>query len=434
MEGSSINGEVESEAKPPTKRKGWPADHPTRIAQREAKEAAIASGQYVPKRQLAPKKGSKGKTNVAALEDELLGLAEGESATASLAPRSSMEPRDLSSMMGSDDEDGPAQEPNGNGSNSGKPPRRRRPPKQQTVAELSPDDIIQPCGLTRAELTARYRAGDLQGLTPDDIKAVHDEDWIRKKGEAGELPVRKDGTMRKKPGPAKGFKLKKQPGEVYAQPSERRAARLQDGSELGENGSMAGDETMNGEAEAEIAALLPEAEGTTPNGAAKKPKAKSKKRKAPPAETSTLGEDEIVRLAELDDTDNESRADVTVDDLTASLIDDGPVVAPAPKKKKKKGTGLGRWPKGPAALRAAAALQAANSEEIDTQNPGTPSYEGIGQEISAAMAYVPNTEDPRGVSEAEAKVRLQIVDDLQKSVWSSICKDVPRVSAPETMY
>lgn len=331
-----------------------------------------------------PKKAKKRRTKAvkaAALEDELLGLAEGDNA--STVARSSPAPPQ-SDPFDMDDED-------------------HKP-------SLGMNSIVQPSGLTRAEVIQKIESNDMQGLTQEDVKAVQDEMWKRQKGVAGGAPLRKDGTMRKKPGPSKGWKLFKDG------PIDRRSTSVR-----GDNDSEAGDssimgETVNGEAEAEIAALL--VDDSTP---VTKSKSRSKKRKIeePEAEVSYAASEDGFG------------ADVSVDDLALSLLEDGTPSGGKKKtaKSKQPGVGKGNWTR-PAKettqlQRKAEALAVQNAlggDGIDESE--TPDSNVLGQ------LAVPNVQDPRGVSENEAKIRLGLVEDLQKIVWAGIVKDIPRVSSP----
>ena len=340
-----------SASKVTAKRKGWPADHPTRIAQREAREAAIAAGEIVPKRKA--RKPVKKKEDKAALEDELLGLAEGDNASVS---RSSLPPED-----GSDDE------------HDGLP-----------RMGWSSTDIVQPCGLTREEVISKVEAGDMSGLTEADVKAVQDEMWMRQKDASG--LARKDGTIRKKPGPAKGWKK----------------LRGDNGSVRGDNDSDAGTsiagDTVNGEADAEINALL--------------------------------GDDDSERRLDDDDASDDEKADASTND-------------PSSKKKsgknKQPGVGKGNWTRPPKEdkelVRKAEALAVQN--HIQAQDNGVDGDHGVPTDINYEVVNAnpdlltnmaaPNTEDPRGVSETEAKIRFGLVEELQRQTWASICRDIPRM-------
>ena len=324
----------------PIKRKGWPADHPTRIAQREAKEAAFAAGLELPRRKYNRKTK---REKAAALDDELLGLAEGELGRSSPIPGSD--------VFDGESDDGPEPEP--------------EPP----VEPFDPNIVVKPCGLTRAQVIAKVEANNMVGLTEDDVKAVQDEMWMRKKDLVGGAPIRKDGTVRRKPGPAKGWK--KLRGD---QGSGRREA---------DHESDAGD-TVNGEADADIAALLPDDELS-----------RTKRRK--------LGH-------EGEDEDEDDKPDSEDD---AALI-------PRNVKIREPGVGKGRWtrPTKPEKDLLKKAEEIAGQVEAEVwEDDMPPNFE---------MA-APNSEDPRGVSEMEAKVRLGLVEELQRQAWFAIVRDIPRV-------
>lgn len=116
------------------------------------------------------------------IEDELLGLAEGDdlAATSVVAPSS---PGIAEHDEDDNDKDG---------------------------AEASlpdPDAIVHPCGLPRHEVIRRVAAQELDGLTDKDVKAVQDEIWHREaEAKGSELARTRDGRIKKKPGPAKGWK------------------------------------------------------------------------------------------------------------------------------------------------------------------------------------------------------------------------------------
>jgi DNA helicase INO80 len=350
------NGKPEPPAKVPVKRRGWPKDHPTRIAQREAKERAIAAGIPLPKKQYKRKPKANATTS-AAIDDELLGLAEGDD----VKPSS---PMPASSVI---DDDG-----------------------EMTISD--PNGIILPCGLTRAEVMTKVEAGDMRGLTEDDVKQVQDEMWLRK---SGPPQLRKDGTLRKKPGPAKGWKAMRKMKEAAAHDDDSDAASV-----------------LNGEAEADIAALLDD----------DVPKRKPAKRRKKDTDVKP----------DLDD-DVRSRLGEEEDELLPSDAENGELHAPSkPKRKsgktKEPGVGKGNWTRPSKETKqsgkkgdALQALEAAvdtdgEAEVVEPPPPRKPQHQ-------------PNTYDPRGISEAEAHVRLDLVEELQRQAWASICRDVPKVSS-----
>ncbi|KIR25897.1 DNA helicase INO80 [Cryptococcus deuterogattii LA55] len=297
----------------------------------------------------------------------------------------------------------------------------------------SPSTIVYPSGLTRAEVIAKCEAGDVQGLTEDDVKAVQDEMWMREKAaqaaeNGGVLPMNKDGTVRRKPGPAKGWrkirgidkKKETTPGKAQSTTADSVA------------GSVADEE-----AEADIAALLDDP-------VTKKGK-KIKRRKLEPGAESP-------RFADVEDERNEYRPSDSVlpDEIEdehsragsvggSSVQDTLPSASAAPKKKNSKtkepGVGKGRWtrPTKPEKelVKKAEALASRTSKASlvgpsdDTFGAGPGPAEEVQEEVK--HEYAPNTHDPRGVSENEAKIRHELVEDLQKQVWSNITRDVPRV-------
>ena len=101
------------------------------------------------------KKIKKKQPKIAAIEDELLGLAEGES-------RSSPMPGSDAPEVDYLDEDHPVD-----------------------TGPIGPDTIVYPCGLTRAEVISKVEGNDMRGLTEADVKAVQDEDVGSQKGRCG---------------------------------------------------------------------------------------------------------------------------------------------------------------------------------------------------------------------------------------------------------
>ena len=228
----------------------------------------------------------------------------------------------------------------------------------------------------------------MRGLTEDDVKTVQDEMWMRKKVRlGGSAGIRKDGTIRKKPGPAKGWK-KLRRGEEGASDHDSSAAEGPDGPE------------------ADIAALL---EGDDDN--------RSRRRDG-------------------DDEEDDRRA--SLDAALEGLIQpEGKSRRGA--KAREPGVGKGRWTRPIKAEKDLTkkaeelAIQQVQDrlEEEDINAPnGTTDATVAAVEQAQATVVSANTEDPRGVSEAEATIRLGLVEDLQKQAWASIVRDVPRVSLP----
>lgn len=373
------NGD-ERPVKVPVKRKGWPADHPTRIAQRQAKEAAIAAGIEIPKK----KYKRKPKVSSAAIDDELLGLVEGDVKGSSPMPPSS-------AIDGDETRD-------------------------EITVPGDPNGIVWPCGLTRLEVMAKVEVNDLRGLTEDDVKQVQDEMWLRKNGPAS---LRKDGTMRKKPGPAKGWKAMRKMQERVA-----RGEAVED--------SDAGDTTFNGEADADIAALLEDGGEASP--APTKPKTKRRKKQ----HAVDLAEEAII--SELDDI----KPPHTDDEQSGMENGDTPISTTKKRSSKAKepGVGKGRWtrpPKGeketPTSKRGEGKKQAAGDQSEAGDLDIADNVSEVGPPPPPpAPEHIPNTYDPRGVSESEAKVRLGLVDEIQRQVWMSICRDIPRVYRVNQAY
>lgn len=330
--------------------------------------------------------------SAATLEDELLGLVEADDVKVGASGGGANSHAGASSPpVGYSDEDDEEEE-RGNLEDS------------LQAERFDPDVIVQPSGLTRHEIISKVTRGDMSGLTETDVKAVQDEMWLREK--AGSAPTNKDGTVRRKPGPAKGWK--KLRGKDWDD------GRSDGGTSVGDGAGS----TVNGEAEADIAALLGEEESDAPTPVAVPApapahviapgrtasgrKSRAKKRKVeelvseprPPAEGSELdSEDERILLGE-------------------------PGAAPGSRggRIKEPGVGKGRWtrPIRPADAR---------GDEFDPDQSAM--YDSLPIET---IQVVPNSYDPRGVSEAEARVRLSIVEDLERTIWASICRDIPRVS------
>jgi DNA helicase INO80 len=311
------------------------------------------------------------------LEDELLGLVEGEEdhpgGGGGSRPRASSPPPYSDDELDDDDHD------------------------TLDVERFDPDMIVQPSGLTRAEIIAKVQRGHMAGLTELDVKAVQDEMWLREKAAA---PMNKDGTVRRKPGPAKGWK-KLRGGIDWDERSE--------GTSIGE-GTVGERERERGDADAEIAALLgeddEEGDETFTPGGAKKAKAKSllKKRKLDLGSEGGLAEGSGLG-SEFDSEDDRSR--------TKS----GPGVGTGGRKGKSKAITTATGPEHDleAELEMAAIAMDPQQAKAEAQAQVEP------------VVHIPNTQDPRGVSEAEARHRLHMVEDLEKLVWASICRDIPRV-------
>ena len=198
---------------------------------------------------------------------------------------------------------------------------------------------------------------------------------------------------------------------------------------------------MNGEADAEIAALLEDGSGG--GGGGGKGKKAKRRRLEEGDEVTKFGSEEGL------DTDDERRSSVV----------DGLERKGKASKAKEPGVGKGRWtrpskPEKELRVKAEAlAVQTALEGDEESQ-PGLSLPAAMGMEYSgemlaqmvnagqgglppgalgaaggASMAVpAPNQEDPRGVSENEARIRLGLVEDLQKTAWASIVRDIPRVS------
>lgn len=265
---------------------------------------------------------------------------------------------------------------------------------------FDPDAIVQPSGLTRQQIINKVQKGNMHGLTEADVKAVQDEMWLREK--AGSAPTNKDGTVRRKPGPAKGWK--KLRGKDWDESKS-------------EGGTSIGDGTMNGaDADAEISALLGEDEDGESTAPAKKPRprpsgAAGRKRKMEELAEETRLHHSQEGGSEFDsDDENRLLGDTPGGSGAASGSRGGRIKEP--------GVGKGRWtrPIRPADFKPGDEPDADQSQLFDMSNdPQT-------------ITIPPNSYDPRGVSEVEARVRLNLVEDLEKAIWASICRDVPRVS------
>jgi hypothetical protein len=305
------------------------------------------------------------------LEDELLDLAEGE----------------REHQMGFSSDEEPVTDRDGesraNGYVGSEYDRSSPPP-----VAMDPDHT--PSGLRRAEVIARIESNDLSGLTEDDVKAVQDEMWARQKAAAGdEVAVRKDGKVRKKPGPAKGWKKLRgvpegRPRKSIGQDLESEAASSTVGDDLG--------------ADEEIAALLGDSRPKSKKGV--------KRRKF------DIG-DEANRFDSDDDAEEEET------ELNGEGQSNG-------KKKsykvKEPGVGKGRWTRPPKPEKELKKTEAILSQLQDERQDVAP-------QDDAAIGNEPKGEDPRGVSEHEARSRLGLVEDLQKQIWVGVVRDVPRVSS-----
>ena len=357
-----------------------------------AEDDLLAAASDEPPQKKSKKSKPKKKVKSAAIEAELLDLLEGD--TASSMNRSSPPPP-ASDPFGEDDED-------------------RKP--------VTLDTVFQPSNLTLAQIVARIQAKEKAGLSKDELRAGDDEIWKQQKVAEGGIPLNKDGTLRKKPGPAKGFKFTNR---------ERRPGSLR-----GDNDSEAGDASIaggsvNGEVDADIAGLLFE---DTPTGKSKvKPKTKKK-----PADVDDT-------VASLVDGPEEGSVDDTFGDAALSLLEDGTPGGGKKKKSRPTGVGKGNWQRPvkedkevrdlnrkAEVLAVQNAMQGNDMYEAHSNYAPDYAYDHMAQhpEILPYIA-APNTEDPRGVSETEAKIRLSLAEDLQKLAWASIIKDIPKVSFVE---
>lgn len=340
----------------------------------------------------------------AALEDELLDLVEGEegrgaSASAGVGGGGTSTAGGAGGGVGassphpySDDDDDDDEDTESN-----------------LADRFDPDVVVQPSGLTRREIITKIEKGQMQGLTEADVKAVQDEMWLREK--VGSAPTNKDGTVRRKPGPAKGWK--KLRGGDY---DETRS----------DGGTSVGDGTINGEAEAEIAALLGDDDGDSlslpqplphsTNGGEKKkrprPSGVGKKRKV----------DELA-----DDTRNPEGSELDSEDERLLLGDSGAPTGSRGGRIKEPGVGKGRWtrPIRPADSKVETEIEPDQSLSFET------SLEMQQQQLQSTTIH-PNSYDPRGVSEVEARLRLDLVEELERNIWASICRDIPRVGHHHT--
>jgi DNA helicase INO80 len=278
------------------------------------------------------------------------------------------------------------------------------PPPEEPVG---PDSIVQPSGFTRAEVIRKIEKNDMIGLTEADVKQVQDEMWLRQFTSLKGPMIRKDGTVRKKPGPAKGWKKMRR-----EQGLETGSARGDD-SDGGDTISVAGD-TINGEADAEIAALL-EGDGET-----RKEKVKVKRRKLDNGDEGTrYASENDVRL-DFDEEDDERKSSIAGEAI------EGSAKKPKAAKGKEPGVGKGKWtrPSKPEKdlLKAAEALAVQNAiqsqaistgllpEEVEMvlAMPGQDSADLLNQ------APAPNTEDPRGSVKPRPKSGM---------VWWRNCRD-----------
>ncbi|WWC70534.1 uncharacterized protein I206_104485 [Kwoniella pini CBS 10737] len=380
------------------------------------------------------RKSQGGKSGVN-LDDELLGLVGDEAASSPSAfPPSDAPVPDF----GDDDED----DEDDDISNADEEQESR-----------DPNAIVKPCGLTRAEVIQKIETNDISGLTEDDVKAVQDEMWLRMKEKDGGAPVNKDGTVRKKPGPAKGWKRIR--GIESKKGRKSNTLDGYEGSEAGDT-SIGGDITINGETDADIAALLGD-EQSIPKP--KKNKAKSKKRKLE-------NDQEEIKFVDSED-DHHRYSDIFIDEddfdrsirggsIGGSSAMDGQTSNGGGNKKKSKakepGVGKGRWtrpPKPPTTLEDTPPVEKStkSSNNKKSEKPITiaPQPQAIDEEVNSMLdlpfaqsEYIdlqpekspgpsPNSYDPRGISEIEAKIRFEMVEDLQKMIWNNIVRDVPKI-------
>ncbi|WWC88861.1 uncharacterized protein L201_003776 [Kwoniella dendrophila CBS 6074] len=499
--------------KPPTNGKKAPrksnltSDEPLNLpqmpnqAEEDGKPKPREKRKYVRKSKVGTKSG-------AILDDELLGLVGDEAASSPIPfPPSDAPVPDFSDNDDEDDE--------------------LDPDREEIIQEEStdPDTIVKPCGLTRAEVIAKIESNDISGLTEDDVKAVQDEMWLRMKEKDGGAPVNKDGTVRKKPGPAKGWK------RIRGIESKKGKRGDYEDSDAGDASINGGDFTLNGgETDADIAALLGEGgdgdeDGdisvshqqstiTKPN---KRGKAKAKKRKLEDNQEEIRfvdSEDEIGQHRNSDmilGEEYEDRSTRANSVGGSSAIESVSTVNPSKKKSKAKepGVGKGRWtrpakpekekeekpePNEPdleqekekgkdkkkdkssstptiggngkskkGGERLIAIAPQPSSSSSNNNNIETPTKEKgnnkkkeiiqVDQQVLTAEEEVismndlpfasteilpepipekppgpaPNSYDPRGISVAEAHVRFNLVEDLQKMVWNNVVRDVPKI-------
>ncbi|TYJ51581.1 hypothetical protein B9479_007840 [Cryptococcus floricola] len=300
----------------------------------------------------------------------------------------------------------------------------------------SPSTLVWPSGLTRAEVIAKCMANDVSGLSEDDVKAVQDEIWMKEKlakaetGAGEALPTNKDGTIRKKPGPAKGWKkirgIEKKPDPPKAR------SRTE--------GSVAGSLVDDGE------------EGGLDKGKKVKRRRLDERTESPHFEYGEDGEHAPSESMH-DEQEELSRAGSVGASSAVNGSEAAPASVPAKKKAaktKEPGVGKGRWtrPSKPEKelVKKAEALAGKSKTPLMVQDEALPPFslpfenedvedvfqyagQGVFQQNphGQGQAAAPNTFDPRGVTEEEARIRFELVEDLQRMSWAAIVRDVPRV-------
>ena len=369
-----------------------------------------------PKRKSGPRRK---KIQTAALEDEILDLAESGGEGSLLPDR--VASRRGSIFSGIMDDDSP--EPDGT--------RSRR------LSE------VMSCGLTRREVIDMVERRDVAELPMQDIRAVQDETLLsatevtraratarrqvnRQKVKERKVDTIKEGETTSRRSSVSGVDEMSERGHFLDEDKEGLNGDWDDNREpQGQpEPEEAGDDVL-GEAEADIAALLED----RPK---RKSKSRSKKRKH-----QDDGEHPIrVRRRDMAmyDTSDEEKPDPfdEIDSVVSELLP----VAKKPKSSRSKnaGIGKGRWPR-PSKEEKDLTRKA---EVIAVQNvmgdPETAIAEALEEgtketkDVLEALPGVPNTVDPRGVSDVEAKVRFGLMQELQDQAWQAIVKDVPRVS------
>ncbi|RXK36632.1 hypothetical protein M231_06095 [Tremella mesenterica] len=462
------------------KRRGWPSDHPTRIAQRERKAASVA---------LLPKKPrSHKKKMAAALEDELLDLAGDTSSrldsdderpstpslrlshSAQPTPHSNREDVTPKARTSASNPDDPFDQPEGQVTD-----KKKGKTKEETTENVTdrwdPDIIVQPSGLTRAEVITKVESGNMRGLTEEDVKAVQDEMWMRQKIKDGKALVRKDGTIRKKPGPAKGWK-KLRRGEEFSEVEEGEESETYHSTNI------------------KISNLSNNPQDSSPYDVYDQDE-----------ESNELENEHSNKIGVRKDKDKgkgkENQLD-SLDDQLESLVNPLNSNSKKTSKVKEPGVGKGRWtrpPKDdkkreigyeedvwriegwgeenyhnshphPLSIQQNSSRSGSNFHPLGKNNqsahgmtgrvstlgisglgsghnvPFGISGSGLGVNLGISsnsgmgmngegerggMGGEGNVDDPRGVSEIEAIIRYGLVDDLQRQIWAGVVRDVPRM-------
>lgn len=355
------------------------------------------------------------------MDDEILAMAEGEYGSAFIGVLGG----------GGDGVSRTGDEGEGSNSDEDQPGPSRLGPFSES-GDLDPNPIIYPSGLRKDQVIQLISINDLSQLTEADVKAVQDEMWIKEKN--GNVSSNKDGTLRKKPGPAKGWKKLR---EAEGRPVGESRRSIGGGSEVGsEFDDSIGDEDEHRSKKRRIDVL-----GGGGGGGEDGSRYDESEEDRP-----SQGMEE-----ETDDEEEEEVEEIEGDHLplgSTSHLNEPQTLQDNTSEKKKytkskePGVGKGKW------------TRPSKPTKDDKKTSTEPTYEeydsswtsrgGGGyppptqivvpfappppnMQIHEQSTTLPNTIDPRGISEVESRIRLHLVEELQRIAWYNIVRDVPRV-------